>query len=53
MQEDIVNEAAAERARAAGLQVVMNLCIKKEHERRAVQAAEGRNQVNAGPAVGA
>jgi predicted CoA-binding protein len=53
MQEGIVNEAAAERARAAGLKVVMNLCIKKEHERRAVQAAEGMNQVNAGLAVGA
>lgn len=31
MQEGIVHNAAAERARAAGLQVVMNRCIMKEH----------------------
>ena len=31
MQEGIVHNGAAERARAAGLQVVMNKCMLKEH----------------------
>jgi predicted CoA-binding protein len=31
MQEGIVHNAAADRARAAGLQVVMNKCLKKVH----------------------
>lgn len=31
MQEGIVNNAAAETARKAGLQVVMNKCMLKEH----------------------
>lgn len=31
MQEGIVHNAAADRARAAGLRVVMNKCLLKEH----------------------
>jgi predicted CoA-binding protein len=34
MQEGIVNNAAADCARAAGLQVVMNKCIMKIHRAR-------------------
>jgi uncharacterized protein len=33
MQEGIEHEAAAEKARAAGLEVVMDTCILKEHRR--------------------
>lgn len=35
MQEDVVHEAAAQRAREAGLEVVMDRCILKEHRRLA------------------
>ncbi|HJW88871.1 MAG TPA: CoA-binding protein [Dehalococcoidia bacterium] len=33
MQEGIVHEGAAQRAREAGLKVVMDRCMKKEHQR--------------------
>jgi hypothetical protein len=34
MQEDVVHERAAEKARKAGIFVVMDLCILKEHRAR-------------------
>jgi len=34
LQEDVVNQPAAEKARAAGMFVVMDLCILKEHRAR-------------------
>lgn len=34
MQEDVIHEAAAEKARRAGLLVVMDRCILKEHRAR-------------------
>jgi len=40
MQEDVVHEEAARRARQAGLAVVMDRCILKEHRRLALQEAE-------------
>ena len=33
LQEDVIHEGAAEKARAAGLKVVMDRCILKEHRR--------------------
>jgi len=33
MQEDVINEKAAEKARKAGIFVVMDRCILKEHQR--------------------
>lgn len=33
LQEDVVHEAAADRARGAGMKVVMDRCILKEHRR--------------------
>jgi uncharacterized protein len=34
LQETVVHEGAAEKARQAGIYVVMDLCILKEHRRR-------------------
>jgi len=34
MQETVVNDAAAQKARAAGIFVVMDRCILKEHRAR-------------------
>jgi predicted CoA-binding protein len=33
MQEDVVHEEAAQKAREAGLEVVMDRCILKEHRK--------------------
>jgi predicted CoA-binding protein len=38
MQEGIVHEEAAAKARAAGLEVVMDRCMLKEHRRLIAQA---------------
>jgi uncharacterized protein len=37
MQEGVIHEDAAKRARAAGLEVVMDRCILKEHRRMLVK----------------
>ncbi len=34
MQEGVINEKAAVKARAAGLTVVMNMCMMKEHKKK-------------------
>src|SRR5579862_4128386 len=34
MQEDVINESAAEKARKAGIYVIMDRCILKEHRAR-------------------
>jgi len=34
MQEEVINEQAAEKARKAGIHVVMDRCILKEHRAR-------------------
>jgi uncharacterized protein len=34
MQEDVINEGAAEKARKAGILVIMDRCILKEHRAR-------------------
>ena len=34
MQEDVINEAAAEKARKEGIFVIMDRCILKEHRAR-------------------
>ncbi|HTR23074.1 MAG TPA: CoA-binding protein [Terriglobales bacterium] len=34
LQEDVINQSAAAKARAAGMFVVMDLCILKEHRAR-------------------
>jgi len=34
MQEEVINERAAEKARKAGMFVAMDLCILKEHKAR-------------------
>jgi predicted CoA-binding protein len=39
MQLGVINEPAAEKARAAGLTVVMDACLLVEHKRRRVQLA--------------
>ncbi len=44
MQEGVLNEEAAQKAREAGLNVVMNKCMMKEHEKisRLVQSEDDK-----------
>ena len=42
MQEGVIHEAAARRAREAGLRVVMDRCILKEHRRWQAEQSEPR-----------
>ncbi len=46
MQEGVINEEAAAKARAAGLIVIMDSCIKKEHSRliHGVEAKRGEDK---------
>ena len=39
MQEGVIHEEAAAKARAAGLEVVMDRCILKEHRRMLVSSS--------------
>ncbi len=43
MQEGVVNEEAARQAREAGLEVVMDLCILKEHRERRIGRESGKD----------
>ena len=43
MQEDVIHERAAEKARQAGIFVVMDLCILKEHRAR-IRGISGRRE---------
>lgn len=41
MQEGVIDESAAERARKAGLFVAMDRCMLKEHRRTGIPSAKG------------